>query len=241
MKKIAYIVLLLIIVLVLTGCGKDKIGKENYQYIYDVVYDYNKTMTPAGKKENLFGYGEYLYNSYLVLIPRFTPSTLDEFCYTWVEKMDVDGFGIYFTCRLCEESFEKYKEGLENFTIKKGDSTKKVIINNADFKYPTYILQWLEPKNKWEVLEYIMLDKENNTVIYVYTMSELNWLEANSRYEIKPYCDLKDVIKSEQTDNSDMNQNMYSIYLAYEDGRYIYKDFENMIYDNSFLDCLNNE
>ena len=52
-------------VLSMTGCVKTKNGVENSQYMYDVVEDWNKHSDP--NREDLFGFGEYLYNSYLLL------------------------------------------------------------------------------------------------------------------------------------------------------------------------------
>ena len=79
MKKIVSILLLFVLTISLSSCSKTKIGIENYQYMYDVIDDWNKQASPGQERDDLFGYGEYLYNSYLVLFPRETPSTLNDF------------------------------------------------------------------------------------------------------------------------------------------------------------------
>ena len=82
MKKIIGLFLLCFVCLPLACCTKEKTGPKNYQYMYDVVEDWNKQAIPSAKRENLFGYGEYLYNSYLILFPRDTPSSLTDFFFT---------------------------------------------------------------------------------------------------------------------------------------------------------------
>jgi len=46
--------------------------------------------------------------------------------------------------------------------------------------------QWRDVGEKWEVLEYIMLDEEQKTAVFVYTMSERDLIEENSAYDITP-------------------------------------------------------
>ena len=71
-------------------------------------------------------------------------------------------------------------------------------------------------ENKWEVLEYIMLDEINSTAIFVYTMSELDYIEQHSSYTVTP-------------------TEMHFLEKDFT----IYDDFERSAYDISFLEYLN--
>ena len=77
MKKTIAIILSICFLISLCGCSKEKTKITDYQYMYDgIVKDWNKAATPGHEREDLFGYGAYLYNSYLLLFPRETPSSL---------------------------------------------------------------------------------------------------------------------------------------------------------------------
>lgn len=108
-----------------------------------------------------------------------------------------------------------FVNGLENFVISNEEKTTKLLYNTEHFAFPTYILQWKKAEQKWEVLEYIMLDEENNTAIFVYTMSELEYIEKNSSYTVKP---------------SEMH--------FLEEDFSIYDHFENAAFDISLLEFL---
>ncbi len=214
-KAIALLVAFLIIIL--CGCSKEKTEVSDYQYIYSgIVKDWNKQATNGCKRESLLGFGEYLYNSQLVLFPRETPSTLKEFYVRWVPGVDTDGYAIYFTCQLSEDNYQNFAAGLKNFKIVNGQDVLEPLYNDSNFSLPAYILQWKDIGEKWELFEYVMLDEENRTAVFVYTMSELDSIEEHSSYEITPN----------------------ELYLLDEDFS-IYRDFENCTYDISFLDYLN--
>ena len=199
------------------GCSNEKTDITDYQYMYDgIAKDWNKVATPGHERENLFGYGEYLYNSYLLLFPRETPSTLQDFYFHWTQGIDVDGYAIYFTCKLSEENYSAFTNGLANFSLQNSDKIITPLYDDTHFSMPTYILQWSNVGEKWEVLEYIMLDEENNTAVFVYTMSELELIEKHSPYSVTPF-------------ESNFLKDNFSIY----------NDFENSTYDSSFLDYLN--
>ena len=216
MKRTIAFLLLLFLLLTMRDCTTEKTEITDYQYMYDgIVKDWNKAAMPNSNRDNLFGYGEYLYNSYLLLFPRETPSTLQEFYLHWSKGMDVDGYAIYFTCQLSDDNYIAFADGLDNFSIQKSDESIELLYDDTHFPLPVYILQWSNVGGKWEVLEYIMLDKENNTAVFVYTMSELEFIEENSAYDITP---------------SEMH------FLA-EDFS-IYEDFENSTYDISLLEYL---
>ena len=89
MKKLLALLLTLTVLLSFAGCTETRTDVKDYQYMYDVVHDWNKGATPGAERENLFGYGEYLYNSYLLLFPRETPSTLQEFYFYWEDRKSV--------------------------------------------------------------------------------------------------------------------------------------------------------
>ena len=125
---------------------EERIGPEHYQYTYGVVEDWNqKQIGGENDRESLFGYGEYLYNSHLLLFPHETPATLDEYYFGW-EAMgfDVDGFAVYFTCRLDEAAYQGFADGLANFTISTEHGVMKPLYDPEHFQHPTYILQWLD-------------------------------------------------------------------------------------------------
>lgn len=241
MKKRVIRVIIIVIVLGLfgscTACNcapRTRKKTKDYQYIYDVVKDVNMLQVPEGKKDSLLGYGEYMFNSVLLLTPRNTPSTLDEFYYIWIPGWDVDGHGYYFTCKLTSEDFNNFVEGLENFTIQNEGEERRLLKNTEDFSYPAYIVQWIEPGNKWEVLEYILIDETNNTVIYVFNMSNLygtyEKLEKNSKYEISPHKDKKELLTDDEKNYTgfDWGFSVYSTRNGDETGTY----------DISFLEYL---
>ncbi len=230
MKKVLALLLVVFSILTLVGCSYVKTQTSDYQYIYDVVEDWNKVST--NKRTDILGYGEYLYNSYLILTPRETPDTLSEFYYTWTQLMDYNSYGIYFTCELDEKNFQSYKNGLEAFEISYGETSKAPLKDEEHFPYPTYILQWMSIEEKHEVIEYIMLDEGNHTVIYVYTMSELETLEENSDYDITP-------------SEMEFLENDFSIYIDDEVAPDIFisqddynNAFESAEYNTDFLNNL---
>ena len=219
MKKIVSILLLFVLTISLSSCSKTKIGIENYQYMYDVIDDWNKQASPGQERDDLFGYGEYLYNSYLVLFPRETPSTLNDFYFEWTPGIDVDFFAAYFTCQLTDDNYSFFVNELSNVTFKTKEKETKLLFNDENFEFAAYVIQWLKPGEKWEVLEYILLDDGNNTVIFVYTMGMLNVINDYSNYNIMP------------TDEFDEDIVGFSIY----------DDFENATYNIEFLDYLNSK
>ena len=215
MKRALLWLLAVCMVVSLCGC-KEKTAVADYQYMYDgIVADWNRAASRDLQRDDLFGYGEYLYNSYLLLFPRETPSTLKEYYFHWSPLIDVDGWAIYFTCQPNEENYRAFADGLAAFRLTNGDAQISSLYDDVHFSLPAYILQWSRVGEKWEVLEYILLDEANHTAVFVYTMSELTYIEENSTYTVTP---------------SDLH------FLA-EDFS-IYKDFENSTYDISFLDYL---
>ena len=217
MKKLLIGILVISLLFTICACSKERTDISDYQYMYDgIVKDWNKQASSDVKRKSLLGFGEYLYNSQLILFPRETPSTLNEFYFHWTPGIDVDGYAIYFTCELDENNYAAFVNGLENFEVSNGTVTTKLLYESERFSFPTYIAQWNNVEEKWEVLEYIMLDEANRTVIFVYTMSELDIIEEHSFYNVTPT----------------------ELHFL-EDDFSIYKDFDNCTYDVSFLDYLN--
>ena len=216
MKKVLIGLLIVSLLFAFCGCGTEKNDISNYQYMYDgIVKDWNKQATPGYERETLLGFGEYTYNSQLIFFPRETPSTLNEYYFHWTPGIDVDGYAIYFTCALNENNYTAFVDGLKNFEISNSTETKKLLYDTDHFSFPTYIAQWNKVGEKWEVLEYIMLDEANHTAVFVYTMSELEYIEDHSSYTITP---------------SELHflENDFSIY----------DDFNNSTYDIAFLEYL---
>ena len=227
MKKIIAIILLLCMLL-LSGCAIRRQGISHYQYMYNGMVDvWNSHATPGCEVNTLLGYGSYLYNSYLILFPRETPSTLTDYFFYWFPGMDRDEYAIYFTCKLSENNFNKFLSGLTNFEITDGEKSAKPIYDEEHFSLPTYILQWVDVGEKWEVLEYVMIDAKYNTVVFVYTMSAIDRIATYSQYEITP-------------PEYDFLEHSFSIYVWVDDSPFhVYDDnFDECIYDISFIDNL---
>ena len=216
MKKVLVGILIVSLMFAFCGCGKERTDISDYQYMYDgIVTDWNKHATPGCEPETLLGFGEYLYNSQLIFFPRETPSTLNEFYFHWTPLIDVDGYAIYFTCVLDEKNYTAFVDELSNFEVSNDTKTNKLLYDNDHFSYPTYIAQWSEVEEKWEVLEYIMLDEAKHTVVFVYTMGELEYIEEHSSYIITPT----------------------ELHFLEKDFS-IYEDFDKCTYDISFLEYL---
>ena len=201
---------------------ESRTGPEHYQYIFE---------RSESRRNGLFGYGEYKYCSYLLLFPRETPSTLDEYYYRCEPMMDVDGYGVYFTCKLTEENYACFADGLAHFVMHTETGDIQPIYDTEHFQHPTYILQWLDVDEKWEVLEYIMLDEANSTAVFVYTMLGIpEDVEENSSYTTMP--SEWNILSREQKMSKDM------IPSRHREGFSIYANFDTATYDLSFLDYL---
>ncbi len=208
-----------------------RIGPEHYQYTYEIREEWGKTMSKTAREYGLVGYGEYMYNSYLLLFPRKTPSTLEEFYFRWEPMMDVDGFGVYFTCKLTEENYAGFAEGISNFAMHTEKGDIQPIYDTEHFQYPTYILQWLDADKKWEVLEYMMMDEANHTAVFVYTtLGMQEKVEENSSYTTMPSG--WDILSPEQKMSKELIPNYH------DEGFSIYANFDSATYDLSFLDYL---
>ena len=221
----AYALLLTVGMLIVTTyyiSHESRTGPEHYQYIFE---------RSESSRNGLFGYGEYKYNSYLLLLPRETPSTLEEYYFRWEPLIDVDGFAVYFTCKLTEENYACFTDGLASFAMHTETGDIQPIYDTEHFQHPTYILQWLDADKKWEVLEYIMLDEVNHTAVFVYTtLGMQEKVEDNSSYTTMPSG--WDILLPEQK----MSEALIPPY--HDDGFSIYANFDTATYDLSFLDYL---
>lgn len=226
--------LLIVGVMLLLGTHEERIGPEHYQYMYGVIEDWNRHATPGHEREDLFGFGEYRYNSHWLLFPRETPGTLKEFYFAW-EAMgfDVDGFAVYFTCRMTEADYAGFAQGLADFAIVTEAGVQRPLYDTEHFQHPAYILQWLDVDGKWEVLEYIMLDEANRTAVFVYnTIGMRAEVEEHSAYTTTPTT--LDILDGQVFEGA---ETLYSAYRA-EDGFSIYAGFDTAEYDLSFLEFL---
>lgn len=234
---IVNVLLIALLVLLISPPPTIKTKTTDYHYIYDVVNDSNKLNIPSAKKKSLLGYGEYMYNSFLLLTPREAPTSLTSFYFRWRAGMDVDELAYYFECKLNSTSFANYVIGLENFKVNVGGVDHYLIKDEEHFENTTYIVQWLTPSKKWESLEYILVDSENSTVIYVYSFLDcLNKLEEKSSYKIKPNVNVEKVIGT----NNNITDG-FSVYLPdkMNDSYYLTTIvLEDLDFDNSFLSFL---
>lgn len=231
-------ILVLIPVLLLGSCvlmpldalgGESRDGVKHYQRTWNVIDDWNRHAIKGHQRDDLLGYGEYLYNSYMALIPRETPSTLADYHFIWNRAIDVDFWGVYFTCQLPEERYAAFAQGLADFTVTANGRTLSLLHDTEHFAYPAYIVQWLAPDEKWEVLEYVLLDDENRTAIFVYTMSSLKELQAKADYNITPTT--MEIVPEEQFRTDYVG-------LMGQSGFTIYENFDKAQYDLALLDCL---
>lgn len=218
-KKLFFIIVLLLLFL-LCSCVHKKNDKKSYHYIF--------------KHEEDIGYGRYKYNSYLLFFPRETPKSITDFYYeSIITIFAVNRYAIYFTCTLEKDNYDSFVNGLDQFTIKYGDEERKLLLNTDNFAYKAYIAQWREPTDKWEVLEYLLLDDDTNTIIFVYTMGMIEYIEKNISYNVLP------------KDQFFLNDTDYENYSIYKTDNYTNDhlnpndEFDSAEYDVSFLDYLN--
>ncbi len=229
MKKLISLLLsALLFALCLSGCAVTKTNTSDYAFMYNEMLNLSNFYNEPDF-DDLFGYGQYCYNSHLILFPREAPSTLTDYYFYWGCGIDVDNFNIFFTCTLTAENYEAFRSGLKGFTIKNGEKTYKPLYDDTHFSLPTYVLQWANAEEKWEALEYIMLDDATRTAVFVYAMGpgdSLKSIEKQTGYIITP------------TDMHFLED--FSIYGEYGPGdSYIYPDnFEDAVYDISFLEYL---
>lgn len=212
---------------------KEYIGPEYYQYTYTMIEDWNKSSLGTDR-EDLFGYGEYLYNSHMLLFPRETPSTLEEYYFYWMQSIDVDYYGVYFTCQMSEEDYAGFASGMANFTMATPNGTIRPVYDTDSFAHPTYILQWLNEGDKWEVLEYVMLDEEKHTAVFVYTMGALEKIEEHSAYAVTPKTM---AVLSDEQHQTGFSFDRPSI-QQYFSGFSVYDGLDTAAYDLSFLEFL---
>ena len=85
MKKFFLILIAIFIILTCCTCSKERTDISDYQFMYEgVVKEWNKQSSPD--RDTLLGFGEYLYNSQLLIFPRETPSTLQEYYFHWTPE-----------------------------------------------------------------------------------------------------------------------------------------------------------
>ena len=239
MKKTAVISLILGLCLVLSSCGVKVHGTDHYQRMYEIIKEWNKAS--IRDREDLYGYGEYLYQSYLLLFPRETPTTLTDYFFRWGQGMDVDDYNVYFTCKLSDAAYHKFVEELDSFSITKDGETRYLLKNEEAFSYPAYIIQWVAPGHKHGVLEYVLLDEANLTVVFVYiAFPNYKDIVAYASYDISPRMNWEEVV-----DPSLYNEETLELVGMkwWMEGYTVYfpNDMDNAVYDISFLNLLSLE
>lgn len=233
MKKVLAIIMALVMLFCMSSCTLQRRGVSEYQFMYDGMLDVRNLLNLSSVSDSMLGFYPYSYYSHLVLFPKETPSTLTDFYFHWMKTLayDIYNVGIYFTCTLTDENYESFCNGLADFEIISGENTFKPLYDEEHFSLPTYILQWAYVGTNNKVLEYVMLDNENNTVIFVYTSEGYGHIQEETSYQVFPHSDM-DFLGYE-----------FSIYRTFEENsageifetRY---DIENAVYDISFLDYL---
>ena len=228
-RLISITVFAMIACILFYGCSVKSTGTDQYDRMYDVVNEWNKQS--VNQRKDLFGYGEYLYNSYLLLFPRKTPASLTDFHFEWAASMDVDTYSAYFTCQPESKAYDEFIRHLDSFTVSKGGETHTLIKDEEHFDYPAYIIQWLSPGQKWETLEYILADSAKHTLVFVYvTIGGLKLAQEYSSYDIMPNVPLADVVDKSCA-------NMVDNFWA-EGFSVYFMDIDDAEYDVSFLDLL---
>lgn len=220
-----------------SGMTKEKTKISDYQYIFDIVKDLDEASIYKETEETVLNYGEYCYNSFLLLVPRKTPSTLTSFYFRWQQGMDLDDLGFSFECKLEKDSFDNYVNGLDSFSVTTGDDINKCLKIEDKFDHHVYIIQWLIPNEKWKVFEYIMVDSQNTTVVYVYSIFDcFKHVKDNTKYNIAPNVD-----KSLVLEGFGNVEDGFSIYMKSGTPTEYYNNppkLSDLSYDTSFLSYL---
>jgi len=224
MKKLLSLILILAFAISITGCSNARHGVNEYSYMYEVTSDWNERH--GENAESLFGYGERLYNSHLVLFPRTAPESLTDFYFDWQVGGRIDKFAVYFTCELTPTKYNRFVTELEEFeVVLEGGISLPPIHNTKSFSKEAYILQWMNRGADGEVYEFILLDSVERTVVFVYTVGLFAELDKICPYDLAPVGNpLIDVIPEDGEE-----------YIGFS----IYSGFETAHYDNSLLDLLN--
>lgn len=188
-------ILLLVFIITLcsaccTSCQRVYNKTDDYHMIFDNAENVNKQMMDDGKRDSYIGFGEYMYCSHFLLLPREKPQNLNEFYFYWSAAIDYDCYIVYFNYTLSDEDYQQYCKHISEFTVSYDGQTNKPIYDEENFDYPTYILTWVEfdrPISRGGLCEYIMLDNSANTVVFVYTFGySFAEVQAHAKYNIKP-------------------------------------------------------
>ena len=223
MKKIISLILTAVLIISVTSCSNSRHGLDDYGYMYDVTEDWNSKH--GDNRDNLFGYGERLYNSHLILFPREAPDTLTSFYFDWQTDASIDRFAISFTCKLSEDSYNKFITGLDDFEIVSEGLTLKPLIDTDNFFGTAYILQWMDRGEDGVVAEYIILDDNENAVVFNYTVGMQAELEKNTSYTVTP---TGDVLAAHYPEDAES-------FIGFS----VYSGFEAGVYNIDFLSHLN--
>ena len=239
MKKVIALFLIAVLCLSLIACTKTYSSVDDYQIIYDNVKNVNDTLRNNAQKDSLLEFDEYTYCSYLLLFPRQTPNNLTDFEYNWMQVIDYDSYFIYFTYKLNEDEFSKFKKSLSEFEISYNNQTKKPVYTETHFEYPTYILSWTTDAEHGGTCEYVMLDASTNTVINVYKMgNDMKSCQKKAQYNISPNNNDFDGVEElcGSFDFSIGTERGFSVYsFLGDDNKLFAPELESLSYDNSFL------
>ena len=201
------------------ACASGK-GVDKYQMIFDKDdpdWDY-------------FSYGKHRYNSYLLFCPKETPDTLTDFYYYAEWCIDYNLYAVYYTCKLSGDAYRGFVSALSDFKIERDGETRRLLKDDTHFSLPAYVIQWYYPNDENEVLEYFLLDDENDTVVFVYTMSLLDKIDDYSDYDVKPNVYTGYLLKEEDyTYYKNGTDKYFSVYFT---------DMEGAKFDLSLLEYL---
>lgn len=233
--------LLIITLLFLTSCGaKEYTDKDNYDLIFHSVVSSVGKIFELPKPVSLLSFSEYAYCSYLALFPRTQPKEIADFYYLdgHGDGINFDPYIVYLVYHLNNTDFNNFENKLSNFKIEYDGQINTPIYDTEHFKYPTYILTWMNAGNPMEtygIAEYVMLDKENGNVINVFKMCEsFQDVQNISAYDIMPSAfEVADIIPEEKQNYNDFHHG-FSIYSFKDaDGNQYIPDYDDL--ESQFL------
>ena len=204
LKGLICLLFFIAFIFVLCSCGFGKTtDKKDYDLFFGNVLPTTLNTKNGFNTGSLLRFDEYSYCSYLALFPRTMPDDISEFYYSYNRAINFDPYIIYFVYHLDKTEFERFESNLLDFKIEYNGQVNHPIYDTEHFKYPTYILTWMNAGNPMEtygIAEYVMLDKANGNVVNVFKMcNSFQDVQIISDYDIMPSAfEVADIIPEEK-------------------------------------------